>query len=1584
MALGSSSINCRFFVVWKTTTQSYFCRKHSELRHALCYCFTLFVCSVLTRTFPAVLGEDSSLFTDCGGTLRDLKGVIWTPNFPNPYPTPISCRWKIEAPGNQMIALYLTQFYMREGLRATEYAYFEDESQYMGKTDLGFISADSKFTQLVTNKTILVLDFTVLEQGNIHLRVIDMFLDVYGFNITYETVSKTEYRTDPCIQNHCSFNGKCIASADFSVYQCHCLQNYYGEECQFSPECGPEPKSNLCFNGGTCRHNIGSRIRECICPPGYEGSKCEKRPTKDSSDRNEYFSEESKNCLILGCSHTCKKLSLAGYICTCPTGYQLGNDLKTCAKSGRTRYLLSFKLINRNFELHRRKQNLESAIASVFRPSLLRKVENLTVLSFKPGAVVQFHFFGDREDSAKIRRMIEGALRKGQIGRYRVDRNYIQFEQEPPLNILRLEASQGMPIIEGVEMFLKCIFFSSSVNSVKWRKDGFPINIDLDKRIWTKVLPKNSKDQYTAVLGISKVHILDSGIFTCEVTDWGMVQDKKLNIAVVSAPQSLLVPLVQTLREGEKAVITCLTKDASLRNVGFNWLKDGRILNPSKQPELIEDIFPTGSRVVIHSVKKSATYSCILTTAAGMTRRDSNLMVLDKTRDIPKCLPEEYQSFGWNLTVANSYNIKYCGKGYIGEVRRHCSLKEKGVAIWEEPDFSSCLSEEFLQIREQFEKLTLGYLENNISSIAISLKKYLETKIKTMHYREGASVLDLLNKVHSFHQQISSQKEVTDTTEVLLDIASLLLTNSYVIHKQSYMLQIHQLLLNHGLSRGAQSAPGIFHMYDREAFVLQTVRMMEEGQHILKFPSFPEILKGSKQDNMQKNSQTVSGKHPWLTDELEVSYNTYLMSDAEHLNESIVTTVVFYKNLSVFLPPRFLIRRGDHDIESELCSSIMAVGIKSGQHLIGLEPNDVKVQSVLKKKVAAVNVGAHNLFCGLAFFTDGKLKFHLEGCQPTEEENYTVCVCDRVGMFAVLKSSFIPVPHIHEGFDVIVGVGCALCICLVLITMLILLVCWRKIRGPLTALKIQSCIAVLGAYSSLTGALHESLHKEYYPHVVSLVMFFLLASICMQLCLGLTICVEFVELKTIQHLEQKIAAMGWAVPIIVVGATLAAQVLEGFDLDSWWLLIGTSFFYAFVTSGSIIVVLYLLLYLTVKAELRRQEKINPQLQRRILNRAGMLRRSLFIFLLLLLVSTSSILFTNFEENIFNYFFSLSSALLGIFIFVFYTVKSENDSDEQFRRNSFKMYVKPEMMKDSPYYLDALEELPAEKVSETKLQVETYSYKKHYKERNHLMANHTKGKTNRSPQKVQIDSESGETDTENEENTSGTPPRFRRLRPLFQKSPNPMPFELQNLEGSPKSSHHHLKDFSPLGGSDGESDNQDKSNCCTTTSYSSQSSPSCQLHSIQPNIAHSDFSESGSSNSSSLEEQSALYIPANVRLGNYIPYKPSSLLQREESVISEEDENEESQASTIKPASINVNSHSPLETQVKENESKAADDCDDNTSPAKIKIGSPEASEHDSAQVLLVSGSQFSSAENDKVGKQVPNSCKRKSWSITAV
>ncbi|GFV37478.1 uncharacterized protein TNCV_1157411 [Trichonephila clavipes] len=48
-----------------------------------------------------------------------------------------------------------------------------------------------------------------------------------------------------------------------------------------------------------------------------------------------------------------------------------------------------------------------------------------------PGAVVQFHFFGEKEDSHQAKSIMEEALKSRSIGKYAVDRNYISFEWEP-------------------------------------------------------------------------------------------------------------------------------------------------------------------------------------------------------------------------------------------------------------------------------------------------------------------------------------------------------------------------------------------------------------------------------------------------------------------------------------------------------------------------------------------------------------------------------------------------------------------------------------------------------------------------------------------------------------------------------------------------------------------------------------------------------------------------------------------------------------------------------------------------------------------------------------------------------------------------------------------------------------------------------------------------------------------------------------------------------------------------------------------------------------------------------------------------
>ena len=214
--------------------------------------------------FSALLGLSGILFDhkvqangvtyrNCGGVYREPKGVISTPSFPGPYPTPISCEWLIQAPHGKKIIIYFTQFYMKDSFYITEYEYYQDKTTYIGRHSLGRISWEHGLTSLAAYKPYVLIEFEVESIGNRHLRVIDHLLEVYGFNITYEILDKsTEVTKQTCSVSECSYLGNCLVSADFQTYKCHCFDKFFGENCQYGPYCDPDNGINQCTNGGRC------------------------------------------------------------------------------------------------------------------------------------------------------------------------------------------------------------------------------------------------------------------------------------------------------------------------------------------------------------------------------------------------------------------------------------------------------------------------------------------------------------------------------------------------------------------------------------------------------------------------------------------------------------------------------------------------------------------------------------------------------------------------------------------------------------------------------------------------------------------------------------------------------------------------------------------------------------------------------------------------------------------------------------------------------------------------------------------------------------------------------------------------------------------------------------------------------------------------------------------------------------------------------------------------------------------------------------------------------------------------------------
>lgn len=133
--------------------------------------------------------------------------------FAGPLDVPVTCEWVIDsqlvATPNTSIVVYLTQLFVFEGLSFIEYQLYDSDYKIHPKVIHKVNETNiSKIRWIQTFQSFLVIRLELQSSDTAHLRVLDNFLDVYGFNITYEITSGS-VRRDSCIMIDCAFNGIC-------------------------------------------------------------------------------------------------------------------------------------------------------------------------------------------------------------------------------------------------------------------------------------------------------------------------------------------------------------------------------------------------------------------------------------------------------------------------------------------------------------------------------------------------------------------------------------------------------------------------------------------------------------------------------------------------------------------------------------------------------------------------------------------------------------------------------------------------------------------------------------------------------------------------------------------------------------------------------------------------------------------------------------------------------------------------------------------------------------------------------------------------------------------------------------------------------------------------------------------------------------------------------------------------------------------------------------------------------------------------------------------------------------------------------
>ncbi|XP_030377183.1 uncharacterized protein LOC115626071 [Scaptodrosophila lebanonensis] len=747
----------------------------------------------------------SSLSTSsCGGLLKSRYGLIQTPNFPHRFATPIECVWIIDASdlpstaqSNVSIIVYLTQLYVLGGLKFTEYMYYSDDFKVPAHRIFTLTEDDAtQVTWLQFNSQYLEIRFTMSTLDGTHLRALDRLLDVYGFNITYEV--QHEVKATQCNTLQCRFLGDCYASADYSSYGCACFAGFSGSDCGHGPLC-QDVQTNVCQNGGTCKH-IGDAAITCHCPPGYKGTKCE------IPEINETTQGCIGNASANNCHHACDFDNTSN-------GFSLFKSSRTAARSGKTRYEVAMRLganltgYYRHAEREQLAGVMERQLTRVLRNFNITKISDLELISNTIDRLdITFHFFGVKGDSQRIREAITRMVERGRIGNFTLVSNFHHFDENPPLNLLELSVNQPQAAVrEDSEFIISCTAQGSSRMQFQWYKDGAPVNATRATReIWTTVLPPDTKDVYTAILGVTKASRIDEGVYSCKVTDWGVEQCRSLHIHIKSPPRLRVDPASVTLQRGDSLRVRCLSpgNDDIKRyaQLGYSWTRNGVLFQSDPATAMWEDLYPDGSILKINNIQKSAEYACLVSNSVRPVSRSVYINVIERNA-AHVCLAESSYGVHWPTSAPGAPIITDCPRGFEGHSRRICEQRDAGNSSWLLPDFSACVRDELLLIYNRYRALSAGFQQTNSSNILKACFDYTLQRRQSFLPGEASFLIDMLHELDTYLQLKGTQLEREMAAEIILRILDKVMQNTQSLNSQQQIKKLQLLTQSAALNR---------------------------------------------------------------------------------------------------------------------------------------------------------------------------------------------------------------------------------------------------------------------------------------------------------------------------------------------------------------------------------------------------------------------------------------------------------------------------------------------------------------------------------------------------------------------------------------------------------------------------------------------------------------------------------------------------------------------------------------------------------------------------------------------------------------
>ncbi|XP_055301227.1 uncharacterized protein LOC129567889 [Sitodiplosis mosellana] len=1203
------------------------------------------------------LPAEAQAIKSCGGMLTATQGVIQTPNFPDKFPVPIQCTWVIDASAinknNVSIIVYVTQQYLLSGLKFTEYDYYSDDIKVKSE-HAPFELNEQTVTQTVTVQfysQYLEIKFTMDNLYGTHLRALDRLLDVYGFNITYEMDGVVKPK--PCTALLCRYLGHCYATSDFSSYYCSCFPGHSGDDCGVGPLCHDGDK-DFCENGGVCKQ-IGDAGVTCICPKGFKGKKCQ---IPEDEDINGCFSDEKD------CDSQCHFNGPEQDFCKCTQSTSISNR-------ERARYEATVRLgnasqfsqsDNRN---DRRRMNehlptvLEKHVSRFLRSSNITRINDLEVVATSTSNMgMKIQFFGAKQDAKRVRDALYKMVERGRVANITLVPSSLAFREEAVLQIESVSINYKSAVRHSDEFILSCEARGSAKMVFRWYKNGVYVNqTKATRKIWSRVYENSqSKDHYTALLGVPRATRLDEGVYTCQVSDYGMQQCRSTVVHVLSRPELRLDPPSATVYRGASVRIRCLSSDIDQSN-GYSWTKNNALFQSDAETELWEDLYPDGSILKINNIQKSANYTCVSSNAVGQVSKSVYVYVVDRGT-IELCANETSFGVNWPASSPGSPILAECPKRYEGQSQRICELRDFGKPAWLTPNFSGCLADTLVDVYNEFRGLTFGYQKTNGSAVLKSCLEYAMSRHTNFLPGEAGFLLKLLQEVDEYLTERGSEVEQEVAADITLQILDVVLKSEHSLNSQQQVEDLQELVKSATLKRELITSPVPVPAPSTSLQYHQTGSFWTHKQRIKSLPFNAQLY----------------GDH-LFSDELYMEMALTSQLQEIVANGSMVLSVISYKNLTNFLP-RMYFERNTHtpDVDYMTASRVIASWLVYANRT--LNEAIVPASQLLHLPMTAAHVQItfqHENptdsdwipVCGYDLQATYKTTWNTDLC-ITENlmDNVTRCICPLSGTYVVLmaKRNYNSTTVRSQQHPMFVVVSCGCCFLQSCIAFGILLPILYSRKCSVTFLKMQFCTATSTAMAIFALGFLKFLPQHWYGVISSTLGGILLLGSSTLIAITMVIDSELGPRKSpTAHLSSGMRGaigLSWFMPILYAITTLLIYtVMDEWPLN-WWMTVNTIGFALFVIIETLFVILFSLLFYTLVHKLSYLAKKHDKHGILITKRIGLVYRITCLLVLKISTDILYLMYSNSNEILFSYIFGALCICLGFTLLFCFVIKAE--------------------------------------------------------------------------------------------------------------------------------------------------------------------------------------------------------------------------------------------------------------------------------------------------------------------------------------